>query len=107
MIYPDTDLVPLSALQHFMYCPRQCALIHVEQIWVENRLTAEGQVVKPAGEQCTDRQIERDAAAREMILVYLGMITGRGAPTTVLPAYEGALRKAGADREPPDKERRP
>lgn len=36
-------LIPLSALQHFLYCPRQCALIHNEQVWAENQFTAEGQ----------------------------------------------------------------
>ncbi len=41
-MFTDSDLLPLSALQHFIYCPRQCALIHVEQQWVENRYTAEG-----------------------------------------------------------------
>ncbi len=45
MTFPESDLVPLSALQHFMYCPRQCALIHVEQIWVESGLTAEGRIL--------------------------------------------------------------
>jgi CRISPR-associated exonuclease Cas4 len=35
----------LSALQHYLYCPRQCALIHLEQVWVENRFTAEGRVL--------------------------------------------------------------
>jgi CRISPR-associated exonuclease Cas4 len=35
--------IPLSALQHFLFCPRQCALIHNEQIWAENSFTAEGQ----------------------------------------------------------------
>lgn len=45
---PDADLVPLSALQHFLYCPRQCALIHVEQAWAENRFTAEGRVLHEA-----------------------------------------------------------
>lgn len=38
------DLVPLSALQHFLFCPRQCALIHVERAWAENALTAEGRL---------------------------------------------------------------
>ena len=42
---PESDLVPLSALQHYLFCPRQCALIHVEQIWVESGLTAEGRVL--------------------------------------------------------------
>lgn len=41
----EADLVPLSALQHYLYCPRQCALIHVEQQWAENRFTAEGRVL--------------------------------------------------------------
>ncbi len=36
---------PLSALQHYLFCPRQCALIHVEQAWSENRFTAEGRVL--------------------------------------------------------------
>ena len=37
--------VPISALQHWQFCPRQCALIHVERLWAENRLTAEGRVL--------------------------------------------------------------
>lgn len=41
----DRDLIPISALQHFLYCPRQCALIHVEQLWAESRLTAEGRLL--------------------------------------------------------------
>ncbi len=43
--YAEADLVPLSALQHYLFCPRQCALIHVEQIWVESGLTAEGRIL--------------------------------------------------------------
>lgn len=36
---------PLSALQHLLFCERQCALIHNEQLWAENQLTAEGRVM--------------------------------------------------------------
>lgn len=36
------DLLPLSGLQHLAFCPRQWGLIHLEQQWRENRLTAEG-----------------------------------------------------------------
>jgi CRISPR-associated exonuclease Cas4 len=36
------DFVMLSALQHYSYCPRQCALIHVEQSFAENLHTARG-----------------------------------------------------------------
>ncbi|GKS99195.1 CRISPR-associated protein Cas4 [Acidovorax sp. SUPP3434] len=51
-----SDFIPLSALQHYLYCPRQCALIHVEQLWAESRHTAEGRVLheradKPRGER--------------------------------------------------------
>ena len=41
----DDTLAPLSALQHLAYCPRQCALIHLEQAWAENLWTAEGRVL--------------------------------------------------------------
>ena len=41
-MFAEDDLLPISALQHLLYCPRQCALIHVERLWAENRLTVEG-----------------------------------------------------------------
>src|SRR4030066_972158 len=41
----NDDLIMLSALQHFFFCPRQCALIHIEQLWAENVLTAEGRIM--------------------------------------------------------------
>ncbi|SCC94843.1 CRISPR-associated protein Cas4 [Thiomonas sp. X19] len=39
------DPVPLSALQHWVYCPRQCGLIHLEQAFEDNIHTARGQAV--------------------------------------------------------------
>jgi CRISPR-associated exonuclease Cas4 len=41
----EDDLLMLSALQHLLFCERQCALIHIEQLWFENRFTAEGRVM--------------------------------------------------------------
>jgi CRISPR-associated exonuclease Cas4 len=41
----EESLIPISALQHWLYCPRQCALIHLEQAWAENKFTAEGRVM--------------------------------------------------------------
>lgn len=41
----DAESLPISALQHFLYCPRQCALIHLEQQWSENLFTAEGRLL--------------------------------------------------------------
>ena len=37
----DTHLIPFSALQHYSVCLHQCALIHNEQAWAENYLTAQ------------------------------------------------------------------
>ena len=41
----EDALVPVSALQHYLFCPRQCALIHVERIWTEDGATAEGRIL--------------------------------------------------------------
>lgn len=41
----EDTLVPVSALQHYLFCPRQCALIHVERIWAEDGATAEGRIL--------------------------------------------------------------
>ncbi|MDI9258940.1 CRISPR-associated protein Cas4 [Alicyclobacillus sendaiensis] len=41
----DDWLIPISALQHYAYCPRQCALIHVEQTFLENELTMNGHLL--------------------------------------------------------------
>ncbi len=43
-MYTEDDLLPLSAVQHFLFCKRQCALIHIEQVWRENLYTAEGRI---------------------------------------------------------------
>jgi CRISPR-associated exonuclease Cas4 len=43
--YTEDDLLPLSGIQHFLFCRRQWALIHIEQQWKENALTAEGRVM--------------------------------------------------------------
>ena len=49
------EYVMLSALQHFAFCPRQCALIHLEQVWQENGHTAEGRLMHDAAHTCSSR----------------------------------------------------
>jgi CRISPR-associated exonuclease Cas4 len=44
-MYSEDDLVMISSLQHLLYCERQFAFIHVEQLWEENQFTAEGTVL--------------------------------------------------------------
>ncbi len=70
MFNPD-DLIQLSALQHYAFCPRQCALIYVEQVWTENRLTAEGRIMhervhEEGSETRGDVRIERGVSLRSL-----------------------------------------
>lgn len=58
------DLITLSALQHWAYCPRQCGLIHLEQAFDENVYTLRGQAVhatvdKPGVEERKGLRVER------------------------------------------------
>ena len=53
-MYAEQDLVPLSALQHLLFCERQCALIHLEDAWAENRLTAEGRLLHERVHEVSD-----------------------------------------------------
>jgi CRISPR-associated exonuclease Cas4 len=43
--FNEDELIQLSALQHLVFCERQCALIHIEQLWSENLFTAEGRIM--------------------------------------------------------------
>lgn len=45
MRYAEDDMLMLSGIQHYMFCPRQWALIHIEQEWDDNRLTTEGELL--------------------------------------------------------------
>ncbi len=78
-MYSEDDLVMISALQHYLFCPRQCALIHLEQQWEENVYTAEGRVlherVHTAGRQFRSKiRVEFDLPLRSL---QLGLV-GRG-----------------------------
>lgn len=44
-MYTEDDFIMISALQHYVYCPRQCALIHVEDAWSENLFTVRGNIL--------------------------------------------------------------
>ncbi|PPU75949.1 CRISPR-associated protein Cas4 [Xanthomonas cucurbitae] len=74
----DDDLIPLSALQHYLYCPRQCALIHVERQWAENRQTAEGRLLHERADtpHAERRRGVRTVTAMPLLALELG-ITGK------------------------------
>ncbi|MCG5234074.1 CRISPR-associated protein Cas4 [Xanthobacter oligotrophicus] len=69
----EDALIPLSALQHYLFCPRQCALIHVEQLWAEDAATAEGRLLHEKadggrGEKRPGVRIARGLALRSFAL---------------------------------------
>jgi CRISPR-associated exonuclease Cas4 len=76
-VFAEDDLLPRSALQHLLFCERQAALIHVEQLWADNRLTVEGthlhrKVDEAPGETRGDVRIARGIALRSLRLGLIG-----------------------------------
>jgi CRISPR-associated exonuclease Cas4 len=66
MAFSEDDLIPISALQHYLFCRRQCALIHVEQIWTENVLTMEGRILH-------EKVHESDTESRSGVRIVRGL----------------------------------
>jgi CRISPR-associated exonuclease Cas4 len=94
-MYQDQDFIQISALQHYVFCKRQCALIHVEQAWAENHLTAEGRVLHESVDQVKSesRKDIRNATAIRLCSATLGL-TGV-MDMLELHQKEGALDESG------------
>ena len=65
--YDEDEYLQLSGLQHFLFCRRQWALIHIEQQWNENVLTTDGMIFH---ERVHD---ENETEKRKNILIERGM----------------------------------
>ncbi|MBN1578407.1 MAG: CRISPR-associated protein Cas4 [Chitinispirillaceae bacterium] len=65
-MFAESDLRPISALQHLAFCERQCCLIHIEQAWSENRLTAEGRILH-------NHVHEQESESRGDVLIVRGL----------------------------------
>lgn len=50
-MYTEDDYLMISGIQHFLFCKRQWALIHLEQLWAENSLTVEGRYLHQKADQ--------------------------------------------------------
>ena len=75
-MYAEDDLIPISSLQHLAFCERQFALIHVEQLWADNRFTAEGEVLheRVDDEHRESRRLFRQEYAMAVRSLELGII---------------------------------
>jgi CRISPR-associated exonuclease Cas4 len=73
------QLILISALQHYAYCPRQFALIHIEQVWAENFYTAHGNLLHERVDSCEPEQrgnvrFERSVAVKSSQLRITGKL---------------------------------
>ena len=101
----DADPVPLSALQHWAYCPRQCALIHLEQAFDDNLHTLRGNALHARVDQPEQRQEHGLRVERALPLWHddLGLIGKAdavefGADGTACPVeYKQGSRSKAAD----------
>ncbi len=76
--FSEDDLLPISALQHVVFCERQFALIHVERAWTENVLTAEGRALhekvdEGVGEARGELRIGRSVPLQSLRLGIVGV----------------------------------
>ena len=62
-MYPEDETIMISTLQHYLFCKRQCALIHIECLWDENYLTASGRVLHQRVDQ---RKSEKRTGVRQV-----------------------------------------
>ncbi|HLL90786.1 MAG TPA: CRISPR-associated protein Cas4 [Tepidisphaeraceae bacterium] len=108
-MFAEDDLLPISALQHWLYCPRQACLIHVERAWAENRLTVEGRQLhgrahRAGGEAKRDgTRAARGLAVRSLALGLFGIadvveFPADGGPPFPVEYKRGRPKSHDADR---------
>lgn len=110
-MFNENQLLSISALQHLIFCERQCALIHVEQLWAENVLTVEGRQLHEKAHDGTSQTSGNVRIARSLWLKSsrLGLIgqadvvefhLSGGATTRIIPVEykRGRPKKDDSDR---------
>lgn len=95
-LYNDDDMLQLSGIQHFMYCQRQWALIHIEGLWEENRLTAEGRLLH---ENCDNPYLKESNRNNTILLRSVRLashslgLTGMADAIEITPSKESPKNK--------------
>jgi hypothetical protein len=96
-MFTEDDLLPLSGLQHLVFCERQWALIHIEQVWSENRLTAEGCVLHERAHEGGAESLPGLRVARGLRLRSLRLgLSGQADVVEFLRADLGGVRTDGS-----------
>lgn len=93
--FDEDALLPISALQHLLFCERQCALIHVEGLWAENRLTVEGKHLHERADSGVTEIRDGVRTARSLSIRSLRLgLTGRADVVELYVERDGAVRRA-------------
>lgn len=70
MVYDEDDFLQLSGLQHFAFCRRQWALIHLEQQWSENLLTVQGNILHEKAHDSDSSELRSDTLITRGLRIY-------------------------------------
>jgi CRISPR-associated exonuclease Cas4 len=98
-MYDEDDLLQLSGLQHLIFCERQCALIHIENVWMDNALTVQGAHLHNKVHDTGDRTESRGdiRIARGLPLRSLGLgLSGIADVVEFHRVNQGGIQLAGA-----------
>jgi CRISPR-associated exonuclease Cas4 len=90
-VYSEDELLPLSGLQHMAFCERRWALVQIEDVWADNRFTAEGKALHETAHS-GDIESRPGALIRRTVPIHsfrLG-ISGQADVVEFLPVHEGA-----------------
>lgn len=76
-MYSEDELIPISALQHYSFCPRQCALMYADQVWRDNVLTVQGTLLherahESRSESRADKVVTRGMRLRSLVYGLVG-----------------------------------
>lgn len=98
----DRDALLISGLQHFAFCPRQWALIHIEQQWQENERTADGRIFHTRAHEGPEHELRGDTLILRGLHVFSDALGVRGTCDVVefyrdpngvrLDSYDGLWR---------------
>lgn len=76
-MHQEDDFLPLSGIQHFAFCRRQWALIHIEQAWQENVLTIEGTILHEKAHEA-GKETRKDIVISRSLQVFSHTLGVRG-----------------------------
>lgn len=89
MIYPEEDFLQLSGIQHFTFCRRQWALIHIEHQWAENYRTIDGSILHQNAHDTQFQESRGDRLITRGVSIYSGEL-GVSGQCDVLEYHRGS-----------------